>query len=401
MYTTCTFCYQSLGQNTLLESCSVGRRVAYDPARGCVWVICPQCGRWNLAPMAERWEVTDECERRVRHTTLRYSSGNIGLAWLADDLELVRVGPALRPELAAWRYGRRLVQPRTLVRRVTEGGVHAASRLLAVLPRAAWHAGAGPRGRRPRDSRAMASRVLARWRGDRVLDVVQLTDDRVREQRLAPPALAGAPASTDRPLAVVRHRHLLVAGLSRPAPGQPWALHLPHDHGVLTVAGDAGVRLAARLLSVVNGSEHGGGISRELLEQAVRKVDESAQEDSYFNRVLSIALRTNWGRDAASLATTETVAPRVPCVATSAHATSAAERLAFALTGRTFWGNGGIGSEPATALLDIPLVDRLALEMAAHEESERRALDGELAELAEAWRVAAEIAAIADALLPV
>jgi len=42
---------------------------------------------------------------------------------------------------------------------------------------------------------------------------------------------------------------------------------------------------------------------------------------------------------------------------------------------------------------------RLALEMAAHEESERRALEGELAELEEAWREAEDIAAIADRLL--
>jgi len=42
---------------------------------------------------------------------------------------------------------------------------------------------------------------------------------------------------------------------------------------------------------------------------------------------------------------------------------------------------------------------RLALEMAAHEESERRALEGELALLEEAWREAEEIASIADRLL--
>jgi hypothetical protein len=44
------------------------------------------------------------------------------------------------------------------------------------------------------------------------------------------------------------------------------------------------------------------------------------------------------------------------------------------------------------------LVDRLALEMAAHEESERRAMSGELAELEAAWRGAEEIAEIADAM---
>jgi hypothetical protein len=40
----------------------------------------------------------------------------------------------------------------------------------------------------------------------------------------------------------------------------------------------------------------------------------------------------------------------------------------------------------------------LALEMALHEESERRALEGELALLQSAWREAEEIAAIADRL---
>ncbi|UCC71516.1 MAG: hypothetical protein JSV86_14135 [Gemmatimonadota bacterium] len=42
---------------------------------------------------------------------------------------------------------------------------------------------------------------------------------------------------------------------------------------------------------------------------------------------------------------------------------------------------------------------RLALEMSAHEETERRAFEGELAALEEAWREAEEIAAIADRLL--
>ena len=40
--------------------------------------------------------------------------------------------------------------------------------------------------------------------------------------------------------------------------------------------------------------------------------------------------------------------------------------------------------------------ERLALEMAVHEEHERRALEGELATLEAAWRDAEEIAQIAD-----
>ena len=117
MYTTCTFCYQSLGTNALLESFPVARRVAFDPAKGCLWAICPNCARWNLAPMDDRWEAADECERRFRHTALRYSSGNIGLAWLSDDVELIRIGAALRPEVAAWRYGRLLQRRRPLAAR--------------------------------------------------------------------------------------------------------------------------------------------------------------------------------------------------------------------------------------------------------------------------------------------
>ncbi len=53
----------------------------------------------------------------------------------------------------------------------------------------------------------------------------------------------------------------------------------------------------------------------------------------------------------------------------------------------------------ATEFKNLDADVRLALEMAAHEESERRALEGELALLEEAWREAEEIASIADRLL--
>jgi hypothetical protein len=48
------------------------------------------------------------------------------------------------------------------------------------------------------------------------------------------------------------------------------------------------------------------------------------------------------------------------------------------------------------AIAKFPLEVRLALEMAAHEEHERRALEGELALLEAAWREAEEVARIAD-----
>lgn len=53
----------------------------------------------------------------------------------------------------------------------------------------------------------------------------------------------------------------------------------------------------------------------------------------------------------------------------------------------------------ATRLIKFDASVRLALEMAAHEETERRAFEGELYLLEEAWREAEEVAAIADRLL--
>ncbi len=58
----------------------------------------------------------------------------------------------------------------------------------------------------------------------------------------------------------------------------------------------------------------------------------------------------------------------------------------------------GIFEVDATKLTRMESNVRLALEMVAHEDSERRALEGELALLEQAWRDAEEIAAIADRL---
>ena len=54
---------------------------------------------------------------------------------------------------------------------------------------------------------------------------------------------------------------------------------------------------------------------------------------------------------------------------------------------------------PDQGLFGLSTVQRLAFEMALHEEAERRAMQGELAELERAWRDAEEIAKIADDLL--
>ena len=374
MYSTCIHCYAPLGTNEALEHFPVGRRVAFDAARGRLWAICGECAQWNLAPLDERWEAVEECERSFRGTRLRYSTGNVGLAWMSDGSELVRIGAALRPEVAAWRYGRVLARRRSLGARLGGTAARLALRTLAAVRR-------DPEGG-PMDDRAALARLFARHHGGRVLDVVRME--------------SGTSEAMDVPIAVVRWRHLADVSLMRPEPRRPWALLVPHDRGALTLEGDAGIRTAAKLLAALNATGRAGGVSTDLLQVAVRKVDESAQPDSYFNRVLALAMRSDWGRGAGVDADGDWRLGVRPLEGEL----SDVERLALRLTGRTFWGHGGIGSEPRAALIDVPLVDRLALEMAAHEDAERRALEGELAELEAAWRDAEEIAAIADALFP-
>jgi hypothetical protein len=107
MYTSCIFCHEPLGRNEHIAHFLVGRRLAFDSAKGRLWVICKRCAQWNLAPLEERWEAVEECERAFRTVRTRVSTPEISLARMPDGLDLVRIGAPLRPEFAAWRYGDR------------------------------------------------------------------------------------------------------------------------------------------------------------------------------------------------------------------------------------------------------------------------------------------------------
>src|SRR4029453_12702478 len=105
MYATCLFCNKSLGTNEAIEAFPVGRRLAFDAAKGRLWVVCRRCERWNLSPLEERWETIEACERAFRETKLRVSTDEIGLARLKEGLELVRIGAPHPPGMGAGRYG--------------------------------------------------------------------------------------------------------------------------------------------------------------------------------------------------------------------------------------------------------------------------------------------------------
>src|SRR5436305_433893 len=54
MFRTCAFCNGKLDGDGGPTDLGVGRRLAFDEWKGRLWVICPRCSRWNLAPLGER-----------------------------------------------------------------------------------------------------------------------------------------------------------------------------------------------------------------------------------------------------------------------------------------------------------------------------------------------------------
>ncbi len=316
----------------------MGRRVAFDSAKGRLWVVCTHCGRWNLTPFEERWEALEECERLFRGTRLRVATDNIGLAQPAWGFELVRIGAALRPEIAAWRYGGKLLNRST--------SLAAYAGRLGINRKAVMRIRTLPR----------RHEVLARVRGEGT----RLT---------------------------VRWAHLPEAQLLRPDHDETWRLQVHHDRGLSILQGTEAMKAARVILTALND----GRASEWMVQAALDRLDDAANAQSYFGRVGMLAIKSSWGRVPALRAVMDE--------ARESDGRSLAERLIVRLTTRSFWSRGGTGSEERTPLHWLPDVDRLALEMAANEDAERRALTGELRQLEEAWREAEEVAAIADHIL--
>jgi hypothetical protein len=355
VYTACLFCHAELGANHRLPTFPVGRRIAFDPKVGRLWVVCTECGRWNLTPLDERWEAIEEAERLFRGTRLRVSTDNVGLAQFRGAFELVRIGPALLPEIASWRYG---------------------TRLLRNEPQADFRSGVWVRGAR------FVARAAARAAVG-YAHSVGLTDEavlRMRTFRRGHRVLLRARDTYGIPL-TLRYAHLGDAELIRPERDAPWQLRIRHDDGTAILAESGALVAAGKMLATLNF----GVASQAEVRHAISKLDAAGDPVGYFTRIASLAMRTSWGRHPDALA----VAPAEP-------RGSFAERLALQLSNRSFWGRGGTTSQEQTPLFRLPAVDRLALEMAANEDVERRAMQGELEELHAAWKDAEEIAAIAD-----
>jgi len=109
VYKSCFACGAAFPEGTLVEHVPLGRRLAFDPGRGRLWVVCEACGGWTLAPIEERWEGLDELERAVTprrgmRATLVAKTENVAL-FRIQGMSVVRVGATDLVEESQWRYG--------------------------------------------------------------------------------------------------------------------------------------------------------------------------------------------------------------------------------------------------------------------------------------------------------
>ena len=131
MIRSCLVCSISFPENEVLERLPRGHRLAFDGSRGRLWVVCPNCRRWSLVPLEDRWEAIEELERAVRDRGRVLSSTDTISLIKVGPLEVVRVGGASRTEEAWWRYGRELVQRRRSYGRLTVAAGAASAAVVA------------------------------------------------------------------------------------------------------------------------------------------------------------------------------------------------------------------------------------------------------------------------------
>jgi len=243
VYATCLFCNHHLGTNQVLEVFPAGRRLAFDPSKGRLWVVCRRCERWNLSPFDERWEAIEACERLFRDARKRVSSDNIGLAKLDEGLELVRIGEPLRPEFAAWRYGDQFGRRRR--RAVLVGvGIGAVAGGIMIGGAAVGIAGGG---------------------GYWIYQVIDGLAKQYRRRRI----VARVPTADGRRL-IVRGSHLDRVTLTPDAQSTVgWNLHLTHSAGEAVLSDHHATRAAALIMPAVNRA----GASRRNVQQAVREIE--------------------------------------------------------------------------------------------------------------------------------
>ncbi len=328
MWKHCIVCSSDLGANEDLEEFPIGHRLAFDANNGRLWVVCPRCERWNLVPIDQRWEAVEALERAYRDTPARYSTGEIGLARLGRDLDIVRIGDPVPGEFAAWRWGSRFGRRKRRLKSSVKRG-----KLLQLESGTAWAAGIALAPLVPvlapiavaAGALALPGLLLARheqqWAveaGGRYVGRLQLRAGGITRSDIAP----GWSIHIQRPELVQ------VSG------GRTHVLKWKEFHG------EEAIRLARRALPLLNRRTP----KFVTISDAVGDIADHGGVEKYFAH--AAGLKPRW-----------------------------------------------------VAFRYYPKPILLAMEMALFQDEERRAMEGELERLTEAWREAEAIAAISDNLI--
>ncbi len=339
-----------------MEATPIGRRLAFNERTGRLWVVCRACDRWNLVPMHERWEGVESCERLFRESRTRVATGQISLARAAGGIDLIRIGEPQRPEFAAWRYGDQFGRRRRRQLAMAAVAVSASAGMVAV-------------GMSTLGASAMGGYLIGRviknlfleqrWGGAAVHGREDAVVARVRDNQGAVLRVERRDAqytSLLRPDVTDGSFSLLLDHRSKERPALLGRSYIPEEQ---LLTGAAALRAAQQLLPAINRY----GATKVRVSDAVSLIASKGGPDEV---VKSLAAR--YGRLAIDWEERYKLAEALP------------------------------ENERPRSLGYLPPTERLALEMALHEESERRAMEGELAALEEAWREAEEIARIADSL---
>lgn len=312
--------------------------------------MCRSCERWNLSPIEERWEALEECERAFDKTRLRVSTEEIGLARIAEGLELVRIGKPKRPEFAAWRYGDQFGRRRRKHMMVV-GGVAVATIGIAVGQVAFGFALGGVTAFQI----FQGARALVMGRTSAA--TVHANGERLRltPKDIGTTNLIWSSSAKDWSLLIPwRNSWGLLTGSQIIETQEAYdflAKSGREGEGVMELQGYQARRGLGKIMAAVNAS----GGDTKTIQAAVDEIERTPDTEAFLQR-----------------------------------------------TGQMFAGNRRLlGMSLATeggSLRAIRPELRLAMEMAANEENERKALLGELELLKDEWRAAEEIAAISDKL---
>lgn len=374
MYRTCIFCSADLGSNDSIEHFPVGSRIAFDAARGRLWAVCPSCARWNLAPIEERWEAVEDAEKLFASSRLRVQNENIGISVLPDGTRAVRIGAALEGEVAAWRYGKEFRRRRMRMWASAAAGLGAVGALALGAPVLV----------------SIAGPVTFGWQGYLVADAIR---SHIRGRKII--SVVPSYATPTGEVLHVRRRDLHRAVFSRTAGEatvvlsgayrrRPYRLAFDNDDqpppALLHLRGTDATRLMARAMVDFNSS----GASTSEVNQALDLLNEAGSANAYLDDFASrdIPLKIIQGSGSwwnGGRVTMDGLRQPRPDD----------DELSY-------YGYRSAIDMKANKLVGVPNV--LALEMALHDESERRALLGDLEDLEAAWRDAENIARIADAL---